>query len=342
MPAPIDIRKVPADQLRDALKSLLITLKNERPEAFSIVLFMATSDQDQMQWWKITASIQTLYTLADIGLVESKDSYNYSLFNKALVKDVLQELGFIKWRPGEKGPTFPVSEDMFSAVVGYDRVKKIIMMALRSRKPTHVLLVGPPGIGKSLFLDSVRNYMEKRNVCVKHVEAVRGLTTSVGIADLLLEIDRDTPCILLIDELDKLSGDDLFVLLRIMEPRFEDGAGELIITKHGKRIYEKRKIWVLAAANDITKIPDMLRDRFMVIRFRGLTKDEFLKVVPQVLVVNEGVNPDLAKYIAERVSQVTLDIREAIRIARMAYSKEDVDFLIESLKKGQSGVSPED
>jgi MoxR-like ATPase len=42
-------------------------------------------------------------------------------------------------------------EDL-SQIVGYDDVKRIIVMALRSRKPVHVLPVGPPGIGKSYSL----------------------------------------------------------------------------------------------------------------------------------------------------------------------------------------------
>ena len=61
-------------------------------------------------------------------------------------------------------------------IVGYDDVKRIIVMALRSRKPVHVLLVGPPGIGKSLFLDSIRRALKRKNACVEHVEAVKGLT----------------------------------------------------------------------------------------------------------------------------------------------------------------------
>jgi predicted ATPase with chaperone activity len=83
----------------------------------------------------------------------TRNDTEYELFDHDLVRSVLEELSYIKYRPGPEEPTFPISVEDLSQIVGHDDVKRIIVMALRSRKLVHVLLVGLPGIGKPLFLD---------------------------------------------------------------------------------------------------------------------------------------------------------------------------------------------
>ncbi|MFP3265648.1 MAG: AAA family ATPase, partial [Acidilobus sp.] len=259
------IRSVPKDKLPDALKSIIKGIAANSPEALSVLVQLARDGKKE--WWKLTNNYNLLKNLKEMGLIVTKNSVEYELFDHDLVRSVLEELGYIKYRPGPEEPTFPISVDDLSQIVGYDDVKRIIVMALRSRRPVHVLLVGPPGIGKSLFLDSIRRTLKKKNACVEHVEAVRGLSTSAGIADLLLSMDPDVPCALLIDEIDKISQEDLALLLRLME------TGEVIVTKHGKRIAEERNVWVIAATNDEKKLLAPMLDRFLIFRFRGLTKD---------------------------------------------------------------------
>src|SRR3712207_1082565 len=43
-------------------------------------------------------------------------------------------------------------DNLFENIVGYDDVKKIFNYALNSSLPVHILLVGPPGSAKTLFL----------------------------------------------------------------------------------------------------------------------------------------------------------------------------------------------
>ena len=83
----------------------------------------------------------------------TRNDIEYELFDHDLVRSVLEELSYIKYRPGPEEPTFPISVEDLSQIVGHDDVKRIIVMALRSRKLVHVLLVGLPGIGKPFFLD---------------------------------------------------------------------------------------------------------------------------------------------------------------------------------------------
>jgi MoxR-like ATPase len=44
---------------------------------------------------------------------------------------------------------------VFDEVVGYEGIKRTFLRALNSDEPVHVLLVGPPGHAKTLFLKCV-------------------------------------------------------------------------------------------------------------------------------------------------------------------------------------------
>lgn len=266
--------------------------------------------------------------LKDYGLVQQVSDLEYRLVDWRLVKEIMGKLGLISAGPKKKG--FNITMSIFDDIVGFDHVKKIIVMALRARNPVHVLLAGPPGIGKSLFVDSVREALIERNECVGHVEGGKGLTTSAGLVDMLLQMPPDTPCLLTIDELDKMSKHDMAVLHRLMV------TGEVVITKHNMIVREKRKVWVLATANELKRIPPQIVSRFHVIKFRPLTAEEYKLIIPGILVKREGLEPELAEYIAEKLAPYTRDPRDAIKIARMAYTKEDVDWLIENTIKREA------
>jgi DNA-binding NarL/FixJ family response regulator len=320
----VSLKNVPKEKLKEAIKTVLNALNKEKPEHLSVVLKMAISNEEYMDWWNITPSLYIIKDLANIGILVFDGKSKYKLIDKEQVIEALRELDLIKWKPSPGGPSFPVDESIFTGIVGYDIVKKRIVMALKARRPVHVLLLGDPGTGKSLFLDSIRDFLKKKNACVEHIEAVKGLTTSVGLVDVLLNMQPDTPCVLLIDEIDKLPLEDLGVLYRLME------TGEVVVSKHKKRVYETRQVWVIAACNDATKLHDALLSRFDKIKFRSLTPEEYVQIVPQILVVREGIDPDLARYIAESLSKYTNDVREAIRISRLSYNKDDVDWLIKT------------
>jgi predicted ATPase with chaperone activity len=44
---------------------------------------------------------------------------------------------------------------MFDDIIGYDGIKRTIVRSLTSKKPVHILLVGPPGQTKTLFLKCI-------------------------------------------------------------------------------------------------------------------------------------------------------------------------------------------
>ena len=56
-------------------------------------------------------------------------------------------------------------------------------------------------------------------------------------------------------------------------------------------------------------------------------------MVISYLTTREKKDKELAEYIANRLSRNTKSVREAIRIARMSKTKEDVDFLLSVINK---------
>ena len=197
-------------------------------------------------------------------------------------------------------------------------------MVLRSRWPQHVLLIGPPGIGKTFILENIKNYMEQKQICHAFAQGGKGLLTAAGLRNVLMEeIPDETPCVLLIDELDKVDKNDQAVLLNVME------TGELVVTMGTQRVKAKKYVWVIAATNNPTRIIEPLLSRFFRIVMKPLTREEWLRRIPAIIKVRfPMVSDDLAKYIAEKLVDLTNDPRDAIRIASMARTKEDVDFLV--------------
>ncbi len=64
----------------------------------------------------------------------------------------------------------------------------------------------------------------------------------------------------------------------------------------------------------------------MTFDFKPYTREEFLDVAQEVITGQLGKDPDLARYVAERVSLRTKDAREAIQVAKLCNSPEDVNW----------------
>jgi Holliday junction DNA helicase RuvB len=212
-------------------------------------------------------------------------------------------------------------EDLFKIIVGYDDIKEIIIRGLDSETPVNVLFIGTPGTAKSLFL-------EELNRIPGSSYHLGSSSTKAGLSEFLFSTK---PQILLIDEIEKMDRKDYAVLLSLME------GGKIVETKHNKRREEYLKTSVFAACNSLKKIPPENLSRFhFKFRFNPYTKDEFMEIVYQVLVDRENLETHLAKYIADKLSQFTKDVRVAVGISRVCKTTEDVDRTIEIMNRYKS------
>ena len=82
---------------------------------------------------------------------------------------------------------------------------------------------------------------------------------------------------------------------------------------------------VSARRNRKDRLPPELLSRFVVFGFSTYSRQEFIDVAVAIITGQLGKAPDLARYIAERVADRTLDVRQAVQVAKLVDSKKEVD-----------------
>ena len=215
-----------------------------------------------------------------------------------------------------------VPEDLFTIVVDHKHKKEIIRRSLASAKPVGCLLWGSIASAKTLFLEELSRLPQSHFVLGSNL-------SRAGLFDVLY---NERPRHLIIDELDKVKDQsNLTALLSLMQ------SGIVTETKYRRHRTIRLKTWVFGSANNIHKIPGELLSRFVPLKFRDYTDEEFFEVVVTILTQREDVPESLALYIAEKVIQdlESRDVRDAVKIARLLKdkTKKDVELLIDILKR---------
>jgi Holliday junction DNA helicase RuvB len=210
------------------------------------------------------------------------------------------------------------NESFFEEIIGYDHIKRLFRMALDSDSAIHILLVGPPASAKTMFL---RSLMQLK----KSYFSDGANSTKAGMIDYVLE---KRPGYLLIDEIDKMSSKDHIFLLNLME------TGIISETKYGKTRSAQIKTSVFATSNNIERLSAPLRSRFFIVKLGPYTYEQFFEITKQLL-SHQKIEREVANLIASTVWAKSQDIRDCIKIAGMAKTIEDVDFLVNMLNDGR-------
>jgi Holliday junction DNA helicase RuvB len=197
-----------------------------------------------------------------------------------------------------------VSDNLFEDIIGHDEVKELLKASLLAEKPVHVLLTGPPALAKTLFLWDIEQAGGEKAIWL-----VGSATSKAGLWDMVAERQ---PQILLIDELDKMNAADTAALLTMME------GGRLVRAKKGRELDLSNPLRVVAASNRMDMLSPELRSRFAIRRLNPYDRVAFLTVVKGVLVRREGLKMELADAIAQALDGRSQDVRDAIRVARLA------------------------
>jgi Holliday junction DNA helicase RuvB len=212
---------------------------------------------------------------------------------------------------------YSMSDQLFSNIVGYNDVKKLFRMSLSSEKPVHVLLVGPPASAKTLFM------LE----CIKLERSFFTLgshSTKSGMIDYLF---KDRPRYLIVDEIEHMPMKDQTALLSLME------TGIIAETKYQKTRNTQMKTWVFATSNGTERMLTPLLSRFIVLHFKQYKYENFREIAVHIL-AQEGISSEIATACADAVwlKMKSKDIRDCIKIGRLAKMKEDVDWIASTLK----------
>jgi holliday junction DNA helicase RuvB len=214
------------------------------------------------------------------------------------------------------------SEFRFEEIVGHQNIKQIFAKAILSKRPVHLLLISSPGSAKTMFLTEImRHYKTSYFV-------VGSNTTKAGLLNQLFE---RRPKYLLIDELEKMSGIDQTALLHLME------TGIISETKINKTRQAELTSWVFATANTCEKIIEPLLSRFLILQIPEYTFEEFTEISVSRL-QKENVNKQIATCIAEKVWNElgSRDIRDVIKVGRLASDIKDISFIIKMMKPKQT------
>jgi replication-associated recombination protein RarA len=209
-------------------------------------------------------------------------------------------------------------DKLFENIIGYDNVKRLFRMALESAQATtSILLSGPPASAKTLFLQCLMKLNNSYFIDCSNA-------TKSGLLDYIFD---NKPKHLLLDELDKLTRKGQTFLLNLIE------TGIVSETKHNKTRSMEIKTPVFATSNNIEKIILPLQSRFFIVKLQPYTYAQFFDITVNLLTSDQhSVDEEIAIATADAVwsTSAARNIRDCVRVAKMAKSAEDVKWLVKS------------
>lgn len=199
---------------------------------------------------------------------------------------------------------------------GLDDVKKRIIEYLAVRKMKHdkkgsiLILVGPPGVGKTSIGKSIAKALNKPfyrfSVGGMHDESeIKGhrrtyIGAMPGKIIQGLKIAKNNSAVFMIDEVDKMNasaqGDPSAALLEVLDPEqnvnFRDNYLDLP--------FDVSKVLFILTANSLETIPTPLLDRAEIIQLSGYIDQEKLEIAKKYLIpknlVKNGLKKNQVKY----------------------------------------------
>jgi MoxR-like ATPase len=205
---------------------------------------------------------------------------------------------------------------VFENIVGYEGIKRTFLRSLNSKDPVHILLIGPPGQAKTLFLKCVLEAYGS----AKAFFTVGGNASKSGMIDVLFE---RRPEYLLVDEIEHLKPEYQAMLLSLME------TGTLTQTMHKKVRQTYLKTWVFATSNGTKRLSKPLLSRFRVMYVNQYDFAQFYEISTKKLIA-EG----LSEYAADEITKSVWaqlpnpNIRNCIQIGRLVKNEPNIEMAI--------------
>lgn len=216
-------------------------------------------------------------------------------------------------------------DKLFNSIVGYCDIKKFLMRCIISKEQVHILFTGPPATSKTVFL------LEMSRELSNSYFIDSAATSGVGIVDFLFS--NPNTKFLLIDEIDKLTKKDQTVLYNLMETGI---LSEMKAERTKGFRQQKMNIKIFATCNELTKLTQPLKSRFMKLELPEYTWEEFLTISNNLIklrykYLDERVSTRIADVVWNDIN--TKDIRDVLQIARLARNLEDIENIAHTLMK---------
>lgn len=106
-------------------------------------------------------------------------------------------------------------------------------------------------------------------------------------------------------------------------------------TKHRKTRTAQMKTWVFATSNNVSKVMTPLQSRLFTVKLEPYSYEQFYEITVQLLTRTHKVKQEIAKATACTVwnTMKSANIRDCVKIGRMAKSLDDVNFIVDTFLK---------
>lgn len=239
----------------------------------------------------------TVETGTDVDIKKAESILNEDHFGLKKMKErILEYLAVMKLKKTQ--------ESQISDMPAVEDVKKT-----KSKQPTILCFVGPPGVGKTSLGRSIAHALGRKFVKmslggIRDEAEVRGhRRTYVGalpgrIIQGIKQAGTKNP-VFMLDEIDKIGrdyrGDPSSALLEALDPEQNHSFSDHYLEVD----FDLSDVMFVTTANILDTIPDALRDRLEIIHFPGYTEDEKFSIGKNFLVKKQleahGLLPENVK-----------------------------------------------
>lgn len=292
--------------LKEQLKVIQEELNEGKPEGKKETDYLSKIEEAQMPEEVKRAALEELDKLQSQG--SNSPEYN-------VIRNYLDLLVQLPWKKSEPKPVNLgearriLDEQHFGLEKVKDRIIQhlAVMQLKKDKKGSILLLVGPPGTGKTSLGRSIAEALDRKYIRlslggIRDEAEIRGhRRTYIGAMPgrIIQNIKKagETNPVMILDEVDKLmtggySGDPASALLEVLDPEQNN-----TFTDHYLDLpYDLSDVFFIATANSTESIPGPLLDRMEVIQISSYTIDEKFHIgkdhlVPAVL-EEHGLTPE--------------------------------------------------